>query len=166
MMAEATVVHATDQVRRLFYRPVETVFSALSDREKLRTWYDCGLASDVVDLEVNFAVGGGKRVTYQFRPGTPMAGKVLVNEERYLNIVPNERIVTSSVMTMDGEPFSVSLVTFELSPSGPGSELRVTHQDAFFENADGPQMRQAGWTGLMDWLGKVVDTSDGAELAK
>lgn len=161
-MAEATVVHATDQVRRLFYRPVQVVFAALSDREKLRTWYDSGSASDVLDVEVDFTVGGSKRVTYQFRPGTPMAGKVLVNEERYLNIVPNRRIVTSSVMTMDGQPFSVSLVTFELSPSGPGSELAVTHQDAFFENADGPEMRQAGWTGLMEWLGKLVDASDAA----
>src|SRR4051812_9510206 len=108
-MAEAMVVHATDQVRRLFYRPVEAVFEALSDREMLRRWYDSGSASDVLDVEVDFTVGGRKRVTYQFRPGTPMAGKVLVNEERYLNIVANQRIVTSSVMTMDGQPFSVSL---------------------------------------------------------
>lgn len=165
-MAEVKVVHATDQVRRLFYRPVEAVFGALSDREKLRTWYDSGNSSDVQELEVDFTVGGKKRVVYRFRPGTPMAGKVLVNQERFLDIVSNRRIVASSVMTMDGQPFSVSLVTFELAPSGPGSELTVTHQDAFFENADGPAMRQAGWTGLMEWLGKVVDTSDAAELAK
>lgn len=165
-MAETKVVHATDQVRKLFYRPVESVFAALSKREQLRSWYDHGSASDVLDVELDFAVGGKKRVTYQFRQGTPMAGKVLVNEERFMNIVPNQRIVASSVMTMDGQPFSVSLVTFELASSGPGSELQVTHQDAFFENADGPEMRQAGWTGLMEWLGTVVDTSDAAELAK
>lgn len=165
-MAEAMVVHATDQVRRLFYRPVETVFNALSDREKLRAWYDSGSSSDVEDVEVDFTVGGKKRVVYKFRSGTPMAGKTLLNEERYLNIVPNRRIVTSSIMTMDGEPFSVSLITFELAPSGPGSELTVTHQDAFFENADGPEMRKAGWTALMEWLGKVVETADAAQLAQ
>ena len=165
-MAERMVVHATDQVRRLFYRPAEAVFNALSDREKLRTWYDSGSSSDVVNVDIHFTVGGKKQVVYKFRSGTPMAGKTLVNEERFLYIVPNQRIVTSSIMTMDGEPFSVSLVTFEIAPSGPGSELTVTHQDAFFENSDGPEMRQAGWTGLMDWLGKIVETTDAAELAK
>jgi uncharacterized protein YndB with AHSA1/START domain len=164
-MSEALVVHATDQVRRLFYRPVETVFNALSDHEKLRSWYDSGSSSDVQDVEVDFTVGGRKRVAYKFRSGTPMAGKTLVNEERFLNIVPNQRIVTSSIMMMEGEPFSVSLLTFEISPSGPGSELTVTHQDAFFENSDGPEMRRAGWAALMEWLGKVVETVDATQLS-
>jgi len=48
--------------------------------------------------------------------------------------------------------FSASLVTFEFLPSETGTDLIVTHQGAFFEGADGPEMREAGWRKLLDRL--------------
>ena len=58
----------------------------------------------------------------------------------------------ASTMAMDGRRFSSSLVTFELLPTESGTDLILTHQGAFFEGADGPQMREQGWNRLMDRL--------------
>jgi hypothetical protein len=37
-----------------------------------------------------------------------------------------------------------------------GTDLICTHQGAFFEGADGPQMREAGWRSLLDKLSKSL----------
>ena len=41
----------------------------------------------------------------------------------------------------------------EVQPSGSGTALILTHQAAFFQGADGPEMREGGWKNLMDRLG-------------
>jgi hypothetical protein len=43
---------------------------------------------------------------------------------------------------------SASLCTVELLPSDAGTDLIFTHQAAFFEGADGPEMREDGWRKL------------------
>lgn len=162
-MAEPKVVHATGQVRRVFARPAEAVFAMLSDEDKLRSWYGAGEHHDLVEFKIDFGVGGAQKAAYRFHEGpSPVAGMTLTNEGRYLNIVPNERVVTSSMMAMNGRPFSSSLVTYELIPAEGGTELVITHQDAFFENADGPEMRQAGWISLLNQIDKVLNTTEPA----
>jgi len=69
-----------------------------------------------------------------------------------MDIVPNRRIVTASTMAVGEKCISASLVTFELLASETGTELIFTHQGAFFEGSDGPEMREAGWRKLLDRL--------------
>ena len=45
-----------------------------------------------------------------------------------------------------------SLVTVELLASEAGTDVILTHQGAFFEGADGPEMREEGWRKLLDRL--------------
>lgn len=162
-MAEPKVVHATGQVRRVFKRSAETLFAMLSDQEKLRSWYGVGDHHDLVEFNIDFAVGGEQKVAYRFHEGpSPVAGMTLTNVGRYLNIVPNQRVVTSSMMAMNGRTFSSSLVTYELVPADGGTELLITHQNAFFENADGPEMRQAGWVSLLNQIEKVLNATEPA----
>jgi hypothetical protein len=61
-------------------------------------------------------------------------------------------VVLASTMAIGGKPISASLVTFEFLPSGTGTDLIFTHQGAFFEGADGPEMREAGWRSLLERL--------------
>jgi uncharacterized protein YndB with AHSA1/START domain len=89
-------------------------------------------------------------------PGTPVAGKTLGDETIYQDIVPERRIVAAYRMSMDGTPFSASLATIELIPNGSGTDLLFTHQGAYFENADGPAMRKAGWEKLLGKLEKEL----------
>jgi uncharacterized protein YndB with AHSA1/START domain len=67
--------------------------------------------------------------------------------------VADQRIVLAGAMAMDGRRFSTSMVTVELVANGGGTELVCTHQGAFFEGSDGPQMRQDGWKKLLERLG-------------
>ena len=51
---------------------------------------------------------------------------------------------------------SSSLVTFEFQPTAAGVDVVCTHQAAFYEGADGPQMRKGGWEKLLDALGDAL----------
>ena len=55
-------------------------------------------------------------------------------------------------MALGERRISASLVTIELVPTDKGTDLICTHQGAFFEGADGPKMREAGWRTLLDKL--------------
>ena len=55
-------------------------------------------------------------------------------------------------MTIAENIISASLGTIELLPTEGGTDLVFTHQAAFFEGADGPEMRQEGWRKLLDQL--------------
>ena len=91
-----------------------------------------------------------------FKAGTQFEGVELLNEGFFQDIVPNRRIVTASTMSLGGNRFSASLVTIELLRSGNGTDLICTFQGAFFEGADGPQMREAGWRKLLDKLAQAL----------
>jgi len=60
-------------------------------------------------------------------------------------------------MAVADKCISVSLGTVELLPSKTGTNLILTFQSAFLEGADGPEMREAGWRGLLDKLAKELD---------
>lgn len=161
MMATKTepkVIHATCVVERSFPKPPATVFAAVSEPDKVRQWYGAGENHEVVEFALRFAVGGTQRLSYRFKPGHPLGGKVLVNDGHFQDIVANERIVSASTMKVEDHTISTSLVTFELLPTEQGTDLICTHQGAFFEGA-GPEpakMREAGWNALMDRLVQVV----------
>jgi hypothetical protein len=55
-------------------------------------------------------------------------------------------------MAIGEKRISASLTTFEFLPSKTGTDLIFTHQGAFFEGADGPEMREEGWRKLLEQL--------------
>ena len=70
-----------------------------------------------------------------------------------MHIVPNRRIVFAGKMIIGGQCISAALCTFELLATEKGTDLLFTHQAAFFEGADGPEMRKGGWEFLLTRLG-------------
>ena len=62
----------------------------------------------------------------------------------------------SSSMIIGDHRMSSSLVTIELLPADNGTELRCTHQGAFYEGSDGPERREAGWRTLFDRFAKEL----------
>jgi uncharacterized protein YndB with AHSA1/START domain len=80
----------------------------------------------------------------------------LTNHTVYQDIVPNRRIVFAYTMTVGNRRISASLATVELLPSGTGTDLIFTDQGAYLEGADGPEIRKAGWDGLLNSLEKSV----------
>lgn len=155
-MTEPAVVHSTFVVERSYAKAPAVVFAAFADAAKKRKWFGEGEHHTVEEFALDFREGGTELFRYRFGEGTPFPGVELRNEGMYEDIVPNERIVTASTMSIGGKRISVSLVTVELLPSEAGTDLVCTFQGAFFEGADGPQMREAGWNTLLDKLGKEL----------
>ena len=149
---EQTVVHSTFVIERSFPKPPERVFAAFADPAKKRRWFaDGGESHDVEQFEMDFRVGGGEQHRYRFR-GAPFPGVALSNEVKYLDIVPDGRIVSAYTMSLGDRHISSSLVTMEFLPTDKGTDLICTHQGAYFEGSGGPEMREAGWRLLLDRL--------------
>ncbi len=156
-MPDGHVTHATFTVERSFKAAPATVFQALSDPAIKRQWFAGHDHTELVAFESDFRPGGTQHLGYKFGDNSPFPGVALTDDGIFQAIVPGSRIVITSRMAIGGAPMSVSLTTFELVPNGEGTELLCTNQVAFFENADGPVMREHGWRVLLDKLGEVIE---------
>jgi len=152
-MEQPIVIHSTFQLERKLKASPERVFAAFADEATKRRWYFEGNPHSLEQHELDFRIGGRERAQMKMGPGTPVSGKTLVNDTVFEDIVPARRIVAAYRMSFDGKPFSASLVTIEFQPAGSGTDLVLTHQGAYFEGSDGPEMRKGGWEHL---LGKLV----------
>ena len=97
---------------------------------------------------MDFRVGG--RETNESGPkGGPWSAFVAI----YQDIVPNERIIYTYEMTLDGKRISVSVSTIELKPEGNGTRLVLTEQGAYLDGWDNPDQREQGTRDLLAALG-------------
>lgn len=143
----------TFTLERVFPATPERAFAAFADPQRKRRWFADGPAHDVEHYAMQFEVGGREQARYRFRSGTPFPGVALESEGVLLDIVPQQRIVSAATMAIGGQRISASVETFEFfQDEGGGTRLLFTHQAAFFEGADGPEMRRAGWEQLFDRL--------------
>lgn len=151
-MDSPSTIHSTFVVERIFPKPPARVFQAFADPAQKRRWFGEGDTHDLVSFEQDFRVGGFERMVYRFKAGTPIAGAEIRNELFYQDIVPDRRIVFAQLMSLGEARISGSLVTIELLAAEAATTLMCTHQGAFFEGADGPEMREHGWRTLFDKL--------------
>jgi uncharacterized protein YndB with AHSA1/START domain len=152
LMKKQAVIHYTFVIERSYAATPEQVFAALSDPAKRRRWLLEGQNHEVESFEIDFRVGGHERGVLRFGPKTPFPGTLFTRDGDFRDIIPNERVVSASAMSIGDKRISVSLETFELLPTEKGTDLIFTHQAAFFEGADGPEMREGGWRKLLEKL--------------
>jgi uncharacterized protein YndB with AHSA1/START domain len=149
-MEKPAVTHSTFVIERNYPVTPERVFAAFADRAKKRRWFKED--RDAEEFEMDFRVGGNERTQLRLGPDTPFPGVAVTNRTNYQDIVPNRRIVFAYTMTLGEQRISASLATVELLATEKGTNLVFTEQGAFFEGADGPQMRQQGWRELLELL--------------
>ena len=155
-MENRTVTHGTYVIERSYPSAPERVFAAFADPAEKRRWLSDSASSAVESFELEFRVGGTERALYRLKEGTPFPGVTYETETTYQDIVPARRIVFAYTMTFGGKRISASLGTVEFLPTETGTDLIFTEQGAFFEGADGPKMREAGWRELLERVAKYL----------
>ena len=146
MSNKHSVQHATYVIERTYDASPARVFGAFASLEAKAQWFG-DPQSPSSDFDLDFRVGGR-----EFNRGGPPGGPTYTFEALYHDIVPNERIVTTYKMEMDGTPISASVATLELTPDGKGTRLTLTEQGAFLDGHDKPEMREHGTRELLDSL--------------
>jgi len=154
--ATPTVTHSTFVIERTYPSTPEKVFAAFADPTKKRRWFADRGTHVSEEFTMDFRVGGVDYGRFRFQEGSRFPGVAFENTTTYQDIVPNRRIVFAYTMTFGDHRMSASLATVELLPTDNGTNLIYTEQAAFFEGADGPEMRREGWSKLLDSLDKEL----------
>lgn len=142
-----SVAHATFVIDRTFDAPPARVFTAFADREAKRRWFSGPPEWGPDEHTLDFRIGG-----LETSVGGPPGGPVFRYDARYMDIVPDARIVSAYDMHMDDVRISCSLCTIELTPAGSGTRLVMTEQGAFLDGHDTVQQREQGTRGLLEAL--------------
>jgi uncharacterized protein YndB with AHSA1/START domain len=141
-MSEHSIVHATFTLERSYPVPTQRVFQAWADPGLKARWF----AEDSTRYQMDFRPNGIER------NGAEHDGKAITWETLYREIVPNERIVYTSVLSEDDTVVTASLTTVEFTDDGPTTSLVLTETGAYLDGKEQPAWREEG-TG--DWLNSL-----------
>lgn len=149
---DRNAVHATFVVERVYAASPTRVFSAFADPEKKRRWFkgpdDWGPADQKYDFRV-----GGEEHSIGGPPGEPQHRFF----NRYLEIIPNERIVYAYWMH-HGEPLaSASIATLEFKPEGAKTRLVITEVGTFLDGWYDAPGREEGTKWLLESIAPIVE---------
>jgi uncharacterized protein YndB with AHSA1/START domain len=149
--------HATLIFERVCEATVKTVFAAFADPKVRAAWGTPSETAVMIYDEADFRIGGRDL----FRCGAKIDPKFR-GETRYLDIVPNRRIVSSETIEFEGKRLSASLITVDLEPAADESTyVTLTVQLASF---DGPGMidgSKIGYDAALDNLVREIRTGRG-----
>ncbi|MGA7242012.1 MAG: SRPBCC domain-containing protein [Terracidiphilus sp.] len=154
-MSEPTAIHSTFVIERNYSQPPDRVFAAFAQPARKRRWYAEG-DHEIQEFEMEFRVGGSERFRYRFTEGHPIAGSEIANESTYQDITPENRIVTTTRMSLNGKPILIAVLTLEFVASATGTDLIFTNQGTYIDWPDGPGMLEQGWNVLFDRLQKAL----------
>lgn len=152
-MKQRSVTHASFTIERHFKQSPGRVFAAFATEKSKQAWFHG--PDEWTDVhKMDFRVGGQETSV-----GGPPGGWVSSFRAIYQDIVPDQRIVYSYDMDLDGDRISVSLATIELKPEGDGTHLVFTEQGAYLDGWDKPGDREHGTRELFDQLERYLSTN-------
>jgi len=146
-MSERSTHHSTFVIERTYAAAPAWVFNAWADPAAKARWFVGPEEWMKAGHELDFRVGGRERLSSH-----PPGGPVHIFDARYYDIVPDQRIVYSYDMHLDGARISVSLATVEFKPEGAGTRMTFTEQAVFLDGYDDPAGRERGTRALLDNL--------------
>ena len=151
-MTERSAIHSSFVIERTYDATPARVFGAFSDPQAKNRWFANGDGWGTDDYQLDFRVGGTE--IYRGRH----ADTAVTFEARYYDIVPDERIVWTYDMHMNGDRISVSLATIEFRPEGDKTTLVFTEHDTFLDGHEAVGPREEGTKELLESLGVELRT--------
>ncbi|GAB2695381.1 SRPBCC domain-containing protein [Kitasatospora kifunensis] len=153
-------LHGSFALRDSFAVPPARVFAAFAEPALRTRWFRLPGRSKTAEHELDFRVGGGEVSRNVFVFGD--VEEFLENRSRFLDIVPDERIVFVYEAKVNGVLRWTSLVTVELAAQDGGCRLDWTEQYAFLVltgdgSADVAHL-QGGTRFLLNGLAAAVET--------
>jgi uncharacterized protein YndB with AHSA1/START domain len=146
-MSEHSIVHATFTLERSYPAPVARVFQAWAARQIKVRWF----AGNAADYELDFRPGGIERNR------AVLSGKQITWEALYHEIVPDERIVYTGVLSEGETTATLSLTTVEFAAEGDGTKLVLVEAGAFLDGREQPAWREQGTADWLDALGRDLN---------
>lgn len=143
-MTKRSIVHATFTLQRDYPIPPAGVFRAWADPGIKARWF----AGNPDDYQLDFRPGGIERSQ------TILDGKRISWESLYREIVPDERIVYTSVLAEDETTATLSLTTVEFADEGGGTHLVLVEAGAYLDGREQPTWREQGTGDWLDALGR------------
>ena len=153
-MEKQTVIHGTFVLERNYPNRPARVFAAFADPAVRRRWFVGN--NKVEHFDMDFRAGGYEHMHYRLDAKSPIGAALLKHDGVFLDVVSERRIVIASTMAVESRQISASLLTVELLPAAKGTDLILTFQGAYFEGADGPKMREDGWSQLLGQLAEEL----------
>ena len=149
-MTNRSIAHGSFTIERTYRHPVSKVYSAWSNPEFKRQWFG---SPDPARPNTVFEFREGGREYNADRMGETD----FVFDVVYRDLVPDNRIVYTYEMHMNGQRISVSLATIEFFEKDGGTRMVVREDGAFLDGLDTSAQREAGTNFLVDQLGAWLD---------
>ncbi len=146
-MPERTAVHATFTQERSYPAPTPIVFSEWANPQIKARWF----AHTSAGYTMDFSPGGVERNC------ASVGGKQIVFESLYREIVTDERIVYTSVLSEDGAVATVSLTTVEFTTDGDATRVTLVEAGAYLDDREQPEWRERGTGDWLDALGRDLE---------
>jgi uncharacterized protein YndB with AHSA1/START domain len=143
---------ADDQIliTREFDAPRHLVYRAWTEPELVRRWWS-GRRGEVTSIEIDLRVGGGWRYVMVAHGGFEVAF-----HGRYLEIVPDERIVSTEVYEGMPEAQAVDTLTLTEADGRTTVTILVQHQDRADRDAHIDSGMEGGLQEALDLLEQVA----------
>lgn len=154
-LIERNVIHATFTVERTYAASPARVFGAFADPVKKQQWFKGPDAWGKPDQKFDFRVGGEEH-SIGGPPGEPPHRFY----NRYLEIIPEERIVYAYWMH-HGEPLaSASVATIEFRFEGGKTKVTITEMGAFVDGYYSAEGREEGIRLQLEAIAPVVEAAE------
>jgi uncharacterized protein YndB with AHSA1/START domain len=136
------ITHSTFTLERRYAAPVGRVFEAWADPQARKRWMARG-----AEHSQNFIVGGLETVK-----GFDGQNRPLTYQARYVEIVTNQRILTTSTLHTGDQLSTVSVTSVEFREDDGATLLVLTEHGVYLPGQEQPAWREHGTAEQLDAL--------------
>ena len=148
-----SIAFSTFVIERTYAATPGRTFKAWADPVAKARWFGAPGEWKQLERSFDFRIGGIERLVGEF-PG----GRTSAFTARYLDIVPDRRLVYVYDMHLNGTFISSSLATVAFTAADKGAHLRFTEQASFVDGYDDDGSRERGTTILLEQFGKYLES--------